>query len=90
MTILYTDEAREGLAQLEADNPPLAAIVNQELDAFEADPTLTRWRVRGYAGITPRAWGFVVRGATDEVLVLWNETPDPDATVWHIGAALLR
>lgn len=89
MTVLYTVEAREGLAKIETDNPQLGEVVNRELDAFEADPTLTRWRARGYAGVTPRAWGFVVRGATGEVLVLWNESPDPDLTIWHISDALL-
>ena len=90
MNVQYTDEAREGLARIEVELPQLAVVVNRELDAFEADPTLTRWRTRGYAGVTPRAWGFVVRGTTDEVLVLWNESPDPDVTIWHIGTALLR
>lgn len=89
MNVLYTSEARAGLAQLEVDDTRLGEVVNRELDAFESDPTLTRWRARGYAGVTPRAWGFVVRGATGEALVLWSESPDPDVTIWHIGTALL-
>jgi hypothetical protein len=88
MKIQYTSEAIASLDVLETLDPVLFAAVNDELDRFEAEPGLTRWRRRGYAGVAPRAYGFDVRGPADDQLVLWQQIDDSTITVWYVGTPI--
>lgn len=88
MNVHYTSEALASLEALATTDPAMAAAANDELDRFEADPGLTRWKRRGYAGVTPRAYGFAVRGSVDDLLVLWQQIDDTTITVWYIGAPI--
>lgn len=79
-----------GLAQIEAELPQLAVVVNRGSDAFEADPTLTRC-VPVATPASPHGRGdSSFAEVTADVLVLRNDSPDPDLTIWHVGTPLFR
>ncbi len=85
MNFHYNPEAQACLDALESHDPRMFAAVDDELDVFEAEPGLTRWRRRGYSGLTLRAYGFNVRGPGDDFLVLWQQIDPSNITVWYIG-----
>ena len=83
--VVYSPEAVASLRSLQVTRPALDLAVSNEMDRFESDPGLTRWRRRAYSGVALRTYGFEVRASNDEVLVLWQQTADSKITVVYIG-----
>ena len=88
MKVQYTPEALASLEALESHDPQVFALVDDELNAFEAEPGLTRWKRRLYAGVVSRSYGFNVRGPVDDRLVLWQKIDSSTITVWYIGTPI--
>ena len=88
MKVQYTSEALAALQELERLDPRMFAAVDDELTRFESEPSLTSWKRRGYAGVTPRAYAFSVKGPVDDRLVLWQQIDPSTITVWCIGHPL--
>lgn len=88
MSVNYTAEALSALNALAANEPALNALLNDELDRFEAEPGLTRWKRRGYGGVTPRTYGFDVSSRRGDLLVLWQQTTDSTITVVYVGGPI--
>ena len=86
--VQYTPEAIATLRKLQTTNPRMFSAGIADLDSFEAESGLTRWRRRGYAGVTPRAYGFEIRGPVDDQLVLWQQADVETITVWYIGPTI--
>ena len=84
MNVEYDPEAIEQLNALISGNERLAERLNTTLDAFEDDPSDARYRTRAYTGAAKGAFGFVVRGPDDDVLVLWQQFNN-GIRVWYIG-----
>ena len=88
MEVVYSPEALVSLSSLQVTRPALDLAVSNELDRFESEPGLTRWRRRAYSGVASRTFGFEVRASNDEVLVLWQQTAESKITVVYIGAVI--
>ncbi len=41
-----------------------------------------------YLGVDQGAFGFIVRGETDDVLILWQQTNAGDVLVQYIGSPI--
>ncbi len=85
MNVQYTPEALAGLEALPASEPAIIRAVNDELDLFEAEPGLTRWKRRGFGGVSPRTYGFDIHAPRGELLVLWQQTTASMITVVYVG-----
>lgn len=85
MEIRYTPEALAKLGAFLAADPAISRAVNNELDLFEADPSLTRWRKRVYSGVAARSFGFDVHAPSGDALVLWQQTTASNITVVYVG-----
>ncbi len=86
--VQYSPDSIGSLDSLSVASPAMSNVVNAELDRFEAEPGLTRWKRRAYAGVAPRTYGFDIVSRGEEFLVLWQQTSDSTITVVYIGVPI--
>ena len=72
--VLYSEDADHALTELETNADSLYARTAAALGEFESNPTDPRWRRRKYT--SPPVFGFTVRLASEDFLVLWSRTDD--------------
>ena len=85
MPLKFTDDV-QGAWNALLDAPSRTVLVdrtNELLDVLENDPGDPRVRRRRFTD--PPSWCFTVRGATEDLVVLWSPDSEGDPVVIYIG-----